>query len=140
MFLSSRQSLRTTWQSKRSPELISIDSVTPGFGMESTSICLLNRTSLLLMVSSASVSSRLMRSDGILRLISTVCGIRCPGQESDFEDGTGLPSSSNAAAQVTMLGWFVSTVVPTSSTLQDVLARYWGFATFRPLQQQAMEA
>jgi ATP-dependent DNA helicase RecQ len=34
----------------------------------------------------------------------------------------------------------VSTAITSISTLQDALARYWGFSAFRPLQQEAMEA
>ena len=75
MFLVWCQSLRTTSQSNVSPELIAIVNTTPGLGIDSSSICLLNRMSLLLMVSSASVSSRRMRREGILRLISTVCAM-----------------------------------------------------------------
>src|SRR4030095_3108325 len=75
MFLSWCQSLRTTSHSNVSPELMAIVSTTPGLGMDSSSSFLLNRMSLLLMVSRLSVSSRRMRRDGIRRLISTVCGM-----------------------------------------------------------------
>jgi len=75
MFLLWCQLLLTTSHSNVSPELIAIVSTTPGLGMDSSSICLLNRMSLLLMVSSASVSSRRIRREGILRLISTVCAM-----------------------------------------------------------------
>jgi ATP-dependent DNA helicase RecQ len=34
----------------------------------------------------------------------------------------------------------VTTVGPHASQLQDVLARYWGFTSFRPLQREAMDA
>lgn len=34
--------------------------------------------------------------------------------------------------------WSVTTA--TSSALQDVIARYWGYTSFRPLQREAMEA
>src|SRR5688572_17466231 len=87
------QSLRTTSHWNVSPELIAIVSTTPGLGMESTSICLLNRMSLLLMVSRVSVSSLRTRRDGILRLISTVCGMCSSAKqrayrERAFPDGT----------------------------------------------------
>src|SRR5688572_18193054 len=81
MFLSWCQSLLTTSHSKVSPELIVIFSTVLGLGMVSTSITLLNRTSLLLMVSRSSLSSRFTRREGILRLISTFCGMKVQTRE-----------------------------------------------------------
>src|ERR1041384_6662101 len=48
-------------------------STVPVLGIESTSIRLMNRTSLFEMVSGVSLPSRFTRRDGTLRLISTVC-------------------------------------------------------------------
>src|SRR5262245_61157031 len=96
-FLLSCQSLRTTTLSKDPCEATSMTSTAPALGIESTSIRLMNRTSLLEMVSGVSFPSRLPRRDGTLRLISTVCTIQELGLslpqprdplagESEFDD------------------------------------------------------
>src|SRR5829696_2326909 len=97
MFLSWCQSLLTTSQSKVSPELIDIFSTVLGLGIESTSITLLNRTSLLLMVSRSSLSSRFTRSEGIRRLISTVCGMKA--QTAEYRTLGRLGSSGKTGAR-----------------------------------------
>src|SRR5688572_13447584 len=73
-FFSWCQSLLTTLHANVPPELIDMSRTSPTLGMWSMSICLLNLTSSFPIVF-AGFTPAATRSDGILRLISTVCGI-----------------------------------------------------------------
>jgi hypothetical protein len=74
-FFSSRQSLLTTSHSNVSPELTTMFSTSPAFGMVWSVTTLMNLMSLFAIVSIVSFPWRRTRNDGILRLISTVWAI-----------------------------------------------------------------